>query len=350
MLDPVTVSSMEEFEGVRVLVTGACGTVGSEIVDQVRAAGAAEIIGIDNNEAQVFFDSERYKDDPSVEIVLADLRNALKLRDRMDGVDVVLHAAALKNVPVCEESPNEAIDTNVVGTQNVIDAAIAVGVQRVLFTSTDKAVNPTTVMGTSKLMAERLTTAANAQRRGSTPVFASTRFGNVLGSAGSVLPLFKRQITAGGPVTLTDPGMTRFIMTLADATALVLQSLFMARGGEVFITKMPVARIDHLAEVMIEEIAPASGLDPASVPIEIIGSRPGEKLYEELMNTEEVRRAVDIGDFLVVRPALASKYRFVDYTWPDEVPADNAYNSEHEAAMSKEELREYLLVNGLLEL
>lgn len=338
----------QKFEGQRVLVTGSCGTVGREIVRQVAAAGAAEIIGIDNNEAEVFFDSELYKHDESVEIVLADLRNALKLRDRMDGIDIVLHAAALKNVPVCEEAPNEAIDTNVTGTQNVIDAAVATGVQRVLFTSTDKAVNPTTVMGTSKLMAERLTTAANAQRRGETPIFASTRFGNVLGSAGSVLPLFKRQIEAGGPVTLTDPGMTRFIMTLADATALVLRSAFMARGGEVFITKMPVARIDDLAAVMVEEIAPEVGRDPNNIEINVIGARPGEKLYEELMNTEEVRRAVDIGEYLVVRPALASKYRFVDYTWPEEVPAHNPYNSEHEAPMSKEELREYLVSNDLL--
>lgn len=345
-----TRTTHDGFDGKRVLVTGACGTVGREIVRQVSASGAAEIIGVDNNEAEVFFDSEHYKHDDSVDIVLADLRNALKLRDRMEGVDIVLHAAALKNVPVCEEAPNEAIDTNVIGTQNVIDAAIATGVDRVLFTSTDKAVNPTTVMGTSKLMAERLTTAANAQRRGETPIFASTRFGNVLGSAGSVLPLFKRQIQAGGPVTLTDPEMTRFIMTLGDATALVLRSVFMARGGEVFITKMPVARIDHLAEVMVEEIAHKVGRDTSDVEISIIGSRPGEKLYEELMNTEEVRRAVDIGDYLVVRPALASKYRFVDYTWPDEVPADNPYNSEHEAPMSKDELRHYLVSNGLMEI
>jgi len=337
------------FQGQRVLVTGACGTVGREIVRQVSAAGASEVIGIDNNEAEVFFDSEKYKGDESVEVFLADLRNALKLRDRMEGIDIVLHAAALKNVPVCEEAPNEAIDTNVIGTQNVIDAAIATGVERVLFTSTDKAVNPTTVMGTSKLMAERLTTAANAQRRGETPIFASTRFGNVLGSAGSVLPLFKRQIAAGGPVTLTDPGMTRFIMTLADATALVLRSVFMARGGEVFITKMPVARIDELAEVMVEELAPRAGHKVDDVEISIIGARPGEKLYEELMNTEEVRRAVDIGEFLVVRPALASKYRFVEYGWDGEVPADNPYNSEYEPAMTKDELRAYLVGNGLLE-
>jgi len=343
-------SELSEFADRAVLVTGACGTVGEEVVRQLSAAGAKEIIGIDNNEAEVFFQSERYKDDAGVEIYLGELRDGTKLKDRFDGIDTVIHAAALKNVPVCEESPTEAIATNVVGTQNVIDAAIATGVERVLFTSTDKAVNPTTVMGTSKLMAERLTTAANAQRRGATPVFASTRFGNVLGSAGSVLPLFKRQIANGGPVTLTDPGMTRFIMTLSDATRLVLQSTFMARGGEVFITKMPVARIDHLAEVMVEEIAPQVGREAESVEVQIIGSRPGEKMYEELMNTEEVRRADDIGDFLVVRPALASKYRFVDYSWENSAPADRPYNSEYEPAMTKEELRTYLVSNGLLQM
>jgi len=153
-------------------------------------------------------------------------------------------------VILCEESPRDAIQTNILGTQNVIDAAQANRVKRVLFTSSDKAVNPTNVMGTSKLMGERLMTAANAQRQGeSDPLFSCTRFGNILGSRGSVIPLFKRQIGAGGPVTLTDPAMTRFIMTLEEAVQLVMDSVFLARGGEVFVTKMPVVRIARLTPI-----------------------------------------------------------------------------------------------------
>lgn len=338
----------QSFEGRSVLVTGACGTVGAEIQRQLVSAGVSEVIGIDNNEEQVFFASERYSTVPQASVYLGELRDAKRLQDRMEGIDIVIHAAALKNVPVCEESPTDAVATNVLGTQNVIDCAIKVGAQRVLLTSTDKAVNPTTVMGTTKLMAERLMSAANIRRRGIEPIFSSTRFGNVLGSAGSVLPLFKRQIAAGGPVTLTDPDMTRFVMTCEDAVRLVLRSIFIARGGEVFITKMPVARIEDLAAVMIEELAPVYGFAPSSIETVTVGARPGEKLYEELMNAEEVRRSFDIGDFLVVQPALASRYGFVDYSFDGAQSVDRPYVSTEEQGMSKPELKQYLRDNGLL--
>src|SRR5262249_36498176 len=161
------------------------------------------------------------------------------------------------------------IHANILGTQNVIDAAMKVGVERLLLMSSDKAVNPTNVMGTSKLMAERLVSAASARAHPGKQVFASTRFGNVLGSRGSVIPLVMRQIRAGGPVTVTDPEMTRFIMTLDEAVRLVMDSLFLARGGEIFVTKMPVLRVGDLAEVMIEELAPTFGHRPADIAIEI---------------------------------------------------------------------------------
>ena len=193
----------------------------------------------------------------SVQFQLGDVRDRDKLVQAMRGIDIVLHTAALKHVILCEQSPRDAVQTNIQGVQNLIDAATVNQVERVLFTSSDKAVNPTNVMGTSKLMGERLMTAANAHRRAGGPIFASTRFGNVLGSRGSVIPLFMRQISRGGPVTLTDPEMTRFIMTLREAVHLVMESTFLARGGEVFVTKMPIARIQDLAKVMVKTLAPA---------------------------------------------------------------------------------------------
>ncbi len=337
--------TMNPWQGKRVLITGVCGTIGSELLRQVVARDAYEVIGIDNNETELFFLDERYRD-ANVHLYLGDLRDKDKLMRKMQGVDIVLHAAALKHVILCEKTPRDAVQTNILGTQNIIDAAIANGVERVIFTSSDKAVNPTNVMGTTKLMGERLMTAANAHRRGNGPIFASTRFGNVLGSRGSVIPLFKKQIQRGGPVTLTDPDMTRFIMTIEQASALVLDSVFLACGGEVFVTKMPVVRIQDVAEVMIDVLAN----EPESVAIEVIGSKPGEKLYEELMNDEETRRTLEMDNYFVVLPAFKAVYESIVYDYPNmgEVGVDDPYNSALQPAMSKETLRAYLLENHLL--
>ena len=219
-----------------------------------------------------------------------------------------------------------------------------------LFTSSDKAVNPTNVMGTSKLMGERLMTAANALRPGVRTRFASTRFGNVLGSRGSVIPLFQRQIAAGGPVTLTDPDMTRFIMTLEQSVRLVMDSPFLARGGEVFVTKMPIARIADLADVMIEELAPRYGHDATAVEQRVVGLRPGEKMYEELMNDEETRRAVDTRRLL--RRRCRRPCRSTLGAWPiaygSAAPVERPYNSREETAMSRDELAAYMQEHGLL--
>jgi len=306
-----------------------------------------EVIGSDNNESDLFFLDDEYQGHENIHLYLGDLRDKDKLMRKMQGVHIVLHAAALKHVILCEKTPRDAVQTNILGTQNIIDAAISNHVERVLFTSSDKAVNPTNVMGTTKLMGERLMTAANAHRRKTDPIFASTRFGNVLGSRGSVIPLFKRQIVQGGPVTLTDPQMTRFIMRLEDAVKLVMESVFLACGGEVFVTKMPIARIQDVAEVMIEELAE----NPGAMDIKVIGSKPGEKLYEELMNDEETRRTVELHQYFAVLPAFKSVYEQISYTYPDmgEIGIDDPYNSSVQPAMDKEQLRVYLKKNRLLE-
>lgn len=342
---------MNTWHNKRVLITGVAGTIGHELLRQLVHIEPSEIIGIDSNESDLFFVQQEFSRSPIVRLYLADIRDACQLARRMEGVDIVLHTAAYKHVFLCEQAPNNAVQTNILGTQNIIDTASAHGVERVIFTSSDKAVNPTSVMGTSKLMGERLITSANATRRNGKPIFASTRFGNVLGSRGSVIPLFARQIANGGPVTLTDPQMTRFIMTLADAVRLVMNSVFLACGGEVFITKMPIARIRDLAAVMIEELAPRFGRDPRDILIERIGVIPGEKLYEELMSEEETRRTIELANYFVVLPAFRPIYNVVAYEYPQMVrnSMDHAYNSASESALSSHELRSLLDNGGLLD-
>ncbi len=335
--------AMEDFRGKTVLITGSCGTVGAELCRQLLLGPVGRVICLDNNETELFFQQERYKPDGRVKCYLADIRDLEALKLRMQGADIVLHSAALKHVGLCEDSPSQAVRTNIDGTQNVIDAALANRVERVIFTSSDKAVNPTNVMGTSKLMGERLMTAANESNLSNSTIFASTRFGNVLGSRGSVLPLFRRQIESGGPITLTDPAMTRFIMTLEEAAALVLESVWLARGGEVMVTKMPVSKIVDIAHVMRDRLS-------AGRPVEIveIGTKPGEKMYEELMNDEEVRRTYEYGDFFVILSAFTDaaspKYSHLKSSGKPDRP----YSSLYEETMSRDEVDAYLTERGLL--
>lgn len=345
---------MKFLENKRVLVTGACGTIGSALVRlllDADDAGPAEVIGIDNNESELFFIEQRHIEDSRARFMLADLRDKDKLVRVMRGVDTVFHAAALKHVVMCERSPYEAVQTNIQGVQNIILAAAENGVERVIFTSSDKAVNPTNVMGTSKLMGERIITAANNNQQGHGTIFASTRFGNVLGSNGSVIPIFHKQIAGGGPLTLTDPEMTRFIMTVDQAVRLVMNTAGVAQGGEVFITKMPVIQIRDLAEVMIDELAPVYGYSSDEIEIKEIGTKPGEKLYEELMSMEEIRRAWELDQYFVVLPAFRDMYRDIRYEYETLVSknVDNPYTSSEIETMGKDELRAFLRDNKLLE-
>lgn len=336
----------------RILVTGACGTVGFELVRQLleNRYQPAEVIALDNNESGLFFLEQRFISDSRASFFLADIRDRDKLCRKMHGVDVVFHVAAFKHVILCERSPFEAVQTNIVGVQNIIYAACENHVERVIFTSSDKAVNPTNVMGTSKLMGEKLMTAANSNLRDKGPMFTSTRFGNVLGSRGSVIPIFHEQIRKGGPITLTDTEMTRFIMSIREAVRLVIDSARLAHGGEVFITKMPVIRIEDLAEVMIQELAPVYGYDPVNIEMLNIGAKPGEKMYEELLSLEETRRAIELLLYFVVLPAFRGIYRNINYTYPEIISTEvkNPYISANEPPLSQDELRSFLISNDLL--
>lgn len=340
------------FKGQRVLVTGACGTIGQELVRQlVEGNMADEIIGIDNNESELFFLEQKFSGIGNSRFFLADIRDHEKMFRVMKGMDIVFHSAAFKHVILCERSPFEAVQTNILGVQNIVSAAVECRVKKVIFTSSDKAVNPTNVMGTSKLMGERLITAANSKLRGEGPVFASTRFGNVLGSRGSVIPIFHEQIRRGGPVTITDREMTRFIMSISAAVQLVVKSANLSKGGEVFVTKMPAIFIQDLAEVMIRELAPKYGHRPEDIKIDYIGTKPGEKMYEELMNHEEIRRALELDKYFVITPAFRGIYNETEYEYPNIVSNEvrNPYNSRNEKQLTQDELLEMLRKFNLLE-
>jgi FlaA1/EpsC-like NDP-sugar epimerase len=335
----------------RIFVTGACGTIGRELVRQLlENYGVSELVGIDNNESELFFLEQEFSNHKNARFFLADVRDKSKLVRQMKHMQIIFHTAAYKHVILCERSPFEAIQTNILGVQNVINSANENNVEKVIFTSSDKAVNPTNVMGTSKLMGERLMTAANSNRRGRGPIFASTRFGNILGSRGSVLPIFVEQIRKGGPVTITDPRMTRFIMSIDEGVHLVINSANLACGGEIFITKMPVIRIQDLAEILIQELASKFGHSPGDIRIENIGVKPGEKMYEELMNIEETRRAWELDKYYAVLPAYGNIYENIPYEFPKILRKniEKTYNSENEPPLTVHELKHFLTDNELL--
>jgi FlaA1/EpsC-like NDP-sugar epimerase len=345
---------MKHFKGKRILVTGACGTVGSELVKQLLLGDdydIKELVGIDNNESALFFIDQQYLNDARANFFVTDIKDKDELINKTKGIDIIFHAAALKHVVLCEKSPEQAVQTNINGIQNIIAAANANNVETVIFTSSDKAVNPTNVMGTSKLMGERLMTAANSNKRDGGPIFASTRFGNVLGSSGSVVPIFHNQIAKGATVTLTDKNMTRFVMSVQESVQLVLNSAKYAKGGEVFVTKMPVIRIKDLAIAMIEILAPKYGRDPNEVNIKEIGTKPGEKLYEELMSHEELRRTIELKSYFSVLPAFRGIYHDINYSYTDIINTvvTDPYTSEHQQPLTIEEIKDFLEKYNLLE-
>ena len=343
--------TQDSFAGKRIVVTGGVGSVGRAIVEQLRGTEATLVRVLDNNESGLFEMESELAADPRLDFYHCDITDEREMRRTFADMDLCFHTAALKHVPSCERSPFSAVSVNVLGCEVVGRVALTQGLEKVLFTSSDKAVNPTNVMGTSKLMGERLFTAMNFLRgKNARTVFTCTRFGNVAGSRGSVVPLFCRQIAAGGPVTVTDERMTRFVMTMEDAASLVIESMALARGGEVFITKMPVLRIVDMARVMVDLLAPLHGRDPEAVPLTFTRPRPGEKLWEELSTDEEGARILEGERFLVVTPALATEPERARYVYEgvDLAPSGVIYHSDREAAMDTGEIRDFLLRPGVL--
>jgi UDP-glucose 4-epimerase len=322
-------------DGTTLLITGGTGTFGNAVLRR--------FIHTEIKEIRVFSRDEKKQDDmrrrwadPRIKFYIGDVRNEQSLKDAMAGVDFVFHAAALKQVPSCEFFPIEAVRTNTLGAENVLNAAIAAGVKRVIVLSTDKAVYPINAMGISKAMMEKLAVAKSRVANGNT-VICCTRYGNVMASRGSVIPLFIRQIQAGKPLTLTDPNMTRFMMSIDGAVDLVLWAFEHGNPGDIFVQKSPAATLDTLAKAMKQVFK-------ADNPVQIIGTRHGEKLYETLLTREEMTVAEDMGDYYRV----AADNRDLNYELffdkgRSEVSVKEDYNSHNTKRLSVDEMAEMLL-------
>lgn len=277
------------------LITGGTGSFGNAVLRRFLTSDIGEIRIFSRDEKKQDDMRKKYAD-PKLKFYIGDVRDRGSVDAAMRGVDYVFHAAALKQVPSCEFHPMQAVRTNVLGTENVLDAAINVGVKRVVCLSTDKAVYPINAMGISKALMEKVMVAASRNLEGTNTVICGTRYGNVMASRGSVIPLFVDQVLAGNPITVTDPTMTRFMMTLADAVDLVLYAFEHGNNGDIFVQKAPAATVDVLTKAILELMRKPEH------PVHVIGTRHGEKLYEALLSREEMACAEDMGDYFRVPP------------------------------------------------
>ncbi len=329
------------YRGKDILVTGGAGSIGQEIVRQLVQYNPLRIRVFDQNESALFY-LQHELDDPDkvVRYLVGNIRDKERLKRSCKGVDIIFHASALKHVPSCEYNPYEAVYTNVIGTQNLIDAAKSEGVKKVIAISTDKAVHPISTMGATKLLSEKLI--LNADVGEGNTVFSCVRFGNVLDSVGSVVPIFKKQIAVGGPVTLTSSEMTRFFMSMKEAVHLVLKAGAMSEGREIFILKMKSMRVHDLAKALIEGVA--LGED---IKIEVTGIRPGEKLYELLMTDEEALISEELGEFFIIRPGRHVPHLIVSERRQNGLFLKNC-DSRIAERLSKDEIKRVLEENGII--
>jgi len=323
------------FNNSSLLITGGTGSFGNAVIRR--------FLKLDICEIRIFSRDEKKQDDmrrlynsPKLKFYIGDVRDYDSVINVMRGVDFVFHAAALKQVPSCEFHPIEATKTNVIGTENVLEAAIVCGVERVICLSTDKAVYPINAMGISKALMEKVAVAKS--RNSNSTIICITRYGNVMASRGSVIPLFVDQIHAGKAITITDPNMTRFMMTLDNAVDLVLYAFVHGNPGEIFVQKSPAATIEVLAQAL------TSLMEKPNHEIRIIGTRHGEKLHEALLSREEVACAEDMGDYFRVPPDLRdlNYAKFVE-EGDDKISRAEDYNSHNTKRLDVDGMQKLLL-------
>lgn len=324
------------FDNKSLLITGGSGSFGNAVLRRFLKTNIAEIRIFSRDEKKQD-DMRRFYNDKRIKFYIGDVRNEGSVRSAMVGVDYVFHAAALKQVPSCEFFPVEALKTNAIGTDNVLDAAEKYGVKRVVALSTDKAVYPINAMGITKALMEKIMIARSRNNDPQKQVFCGTRYGNVMASRGSVIPLFVEQIKAGQPLTITNPHMTRFMMTLDDAVDLVLFAFEHAQPGDIFVQKAPAATIETLAKALLE-------LYKANNPIKIIGTRHGEKLYETLLTREEMLKAIDMGSYFRI-PADNRDLNYGLYFNEGQPNVDqiDEYTSHNTKRLDVNEMKELLL-------
>jgi len=324
------------FAGKTLLITGGTGSFGTAVLRR--------FLDTEIREIRIFSRDEKKQEDlrielasPKVKFYIGDVRNYDSILPAMQGVDYVFHAAALKQVPSCEFFPMEAVRTNDLGTENVMNAALACQVRNLIVLSTDKAVYPINAMGISKAMMEKLMVAKARTYGATSTVFCGTRYGNVMASRGSVIPLFLRQIQEGAPLTVTDPNMTRFMMTIDDAVDLVLYAFEHGNPGDIFVQKAPAATIRTLAEAMLR-------LFNAGSEIRTIGTRHGEKLYETLLNREEMAKAEDMGGYFRVPADVRDlNYNCYFFEGQEDVSRIEDYNSHNTRRLDVEGMMDLLL-------
>lgn len=315
-----------------ILITGGTGSFGKKFTKILLAEkNPKKVIIFSRDELKQHEMRVAGYDDPRLRYFIGDVRDRDRLVRAMHGVDIVVHAAALKQVPACEYNPMEAIKTNIIGTSNVIEAALDAGVAKVLALSTDKAVSPANLYGGTKLVAEKLVIQSNAYAAGTATRYACVRYGNVVGSRGSIVPLFLKQ-RANGKITVTDERMTRFWLSLEQGVHFVITCIEQMEGGEVFVPKIPSTKVVDLARA----IAPKA-------QIEIIGIRPGEKLHEDLLSDDEARHAIELEGMYVIQPAEASWF---GYSWKDKgtpLPEGFSYTSDNNTEwLDVEGIRKYI--------
>lgn len=332
------------FKNKDILVTGGCGSVGSALVKSLLRYDVKRVRSFDINETGQFNLQEETKNN-KLRILIGDIRDKRRLEWAMKGVDIVFHAAALKHVPLCEYNPFEAVSTNVYGTQNLIEVARDEQVDKFLAISTDKAVNPINTMGATKLLSEKLV--MNASLGDVKTLFSCVRFGNVINSSGSVIPIFSKQISQGGPVTITSNEMTRFFMSNQESVNLIFKAAYKMKGREILILKMKSLRVVDLAEIMIEELAPKYGYKPSDIKINIVGTRPGEKLYESLMTEEEARHVEDQDDMFVLRPGVVTPHVVTRETITEPLETKE-YVSKYAGLLKKDEIRKILKMEKII--
>jgi UDP-glucose 4-epimerase len=325
------------FDDSVLMITGGTGSFGRTVLKRFLNAGVKEI--------RVFSRDEKKQEDLRIELndnklrfCIGDVRDTGSLLSALKGVDYIFHAAALKQVPSCEFYPMEAVKTNVIGTENVLKTATECGVKRVVVLSTDKAVYPINAMGISKAMAEKVMVAAARTQRPGESVFCATRYGNVMASRGSVIPLFVSQIKSAKPITVTDPNMTRFLMSLEDSVDLVLHAFTHGQQGDIFVQKAPASTVGDLAEALKELF------DKREQQTRVIGTRHGEKLYESLVSREEMAHAIDMGRYYRI-PSDSRDLNYAKYfsEGQTDISALDDYTSHNTKRLSVEEIKSLLL-------
>tara|TARA_Y100001936_G_scaffold121131_1_gene118474 strand:+ start:978 stop:2006 length:1029 start_codon:yes stop_codon:yes gene_type:complete len=325
-----------EFKGKSVLITGGTGSIGLGIIKQLINYQPRQIRIFSNDENSIVEVKEVIGDGKIFQFMVGDVRDKDRLQLAMRNVDIVFHAAAMKHIDICEQNPFDAVKTNVIGTSNILELSIMENVSKVIFISTDKATNPSSTLGASKLLAERLTLDASSYTGENKTVFAIVRFGNVLGSRGSVFQIFQKQILTNNPLTVTDERMTRFIMSISDASKMILKVTNIAKDGEIFILKMPSVKIEELAKGMLSVFKKKFPNHRIKNKIEILKSRERERFDEFLITNEEQPYCHDIGQMYKISKTENKK-----------LVSLNNFNSKTSKKISKKELEK--IINELMD-